>query len=297
MSNKIEISPYGSLLVYQKGYTPEFVFETIKKNNLRGLRIFAVLKEDLLEDISFLKDYDFLEELDITGFSADYNFGFLKSLTKLKNLSINAEGKNEIDFSGQVNLEYLTINWRKNIRGINHCQKLKKIILVEYKEINLAPINELGNLEELIIKTGTLKNLDGVENNYGLLRVELGYCKSLVFIKALNGLEKLKSLRIEKCPSIRDYENLTKLHSIEELLLIDCKGVKSIKFINNFPSLRKLSILGNTEIVDGDLIPAKNIKEVFYDHKEHYNIKIENKEYNKLKNNNLKKIRDIFKKK
>ena len=76
MTGNIRISPFGSLLVYKKGYTPAFVAKTIRNHNLRGLRIFAHLKEDRLQDVDFLGEYDFLEALDITSLD-DYDFGFL----------------------------------------------------------------------------------------------------------------------------------------------------------------------------------------------------------------------------
>jgi hypothetical protein len=77
--NKIEISPYRNLLVYQKGYTPDFVLETITDKKLKGLRIFAQLKEQRLKSIDFLKEFDFLESLDITSVD-DFDFSSLKEL-------------------------------------------------------------------------------------------------------------------------------------------------------------------------------------------------------------------------
>ena len=77
--------------------------------------------------------------------------------------------------------------------------------------------------------------------------------------------------------------------------ITDCKGVASIKFIESLERLKKLSLLGNTDILDGDLVPAKKVKEVFYKHRKHYNVTIDNKEYDSLIRTNLNKLKGLFK--
>jgi hypothetical protein len=284
--DKIELSPDGELLVYKKGYTESFVQETMRKRNLRGLRIFAVLEEDKLEDLDFLKNYPFLQALDITS-GTDYHFDFLNFLTELRELSINVQGESKIDLGRLEKLESLSINWRRNIQGIGNCKKLNKIFLVEYKAVDLSVLSGLESLQQFSIKTGNLKRLDGLGGNKSLDEILLGNCRSLESIKEINGLQKLKTLRIERCTRIDDYENLTDLPALETLSLVDCKDIKSIRFIRQFPALRKLVLLGNTNIVDGDLLPAKDIKEVFHMHRSHYNIKIVNKNYQELIKKNL----------
>ena len=79
MDTEIEISPYGSLLVYKKEYSAKDVSTIIKEHKLRGLRIFAQLKDDRLYNLDFLRDFSFLEVLDITSID-DYSFDFLNKL-------------------------------------------------------------------------------------------------------------------------------------------------------------------------------------------------------------------------
>ena len=43
MKNNFELSPYGNMLVYQKGYTIDDVIRIINNNQLSGLRIFSQL--------------------------------------------------------------------------------------------------------------------------------------------------------------------------------------------------------------------------------------------------------------
>ena len=121
-------------------------------------------------------------------------------------------------------------------------------------------------------------------------------CGRLKSIKNINGLKKLSLLNIEACSKIEDYIELKILPNLFKLSIINCKNLASINFIKNFNSLRELSLLGNTTIVDGDLRPALPIEKVVYSPKKHYNIKIENKKQDELMKANLKKIKESFNK-
>lgn len=120
----IDVSIIDNLLVYKDGYSPESVAKIIKDKKLAGLRIFSILKSDQVESLDFLKDYTFLTTLSITSMR-DYDFGFLKALSKLTNFSINVKGTNEIDFSSQAELKDLSLNWRKNAKGLDKCVNLQ----------------------------------------------------------------------------------------------------------------------------------------------------------------------------
>lgn len=295
MNRNIEISPYGSLLVYKKGYTLDFVRSTIIEKHLRGLRIFAHLKDDRLTDLDFLSEYTFLEVLDIASVD-DYDFGFLSSLKDLKDLSINIEGKNSIDLGNQESLESLTIQWRKGkISGLEKCQNITSLCLVDFKEDDFLPISSLGKLGDLKVKTASIKTIKGVEDFSLLETLLLGNCKALKSINDIGGLQKLSSLNFELCPKIEDYNPVGNLSNLESLQITDCKGVNTIRFVQKLSSLKKLMLLGNTDILDGDMTSTKNIKEVIYKHRKHYNIKIENKENDRLVKSNLEKIKGMFK--
>jgi hypothetical protein len=289
-----EISIIDDLLVYKAGYDPETVARIIKEKKLGGLLIFSVLKSERIESVDFLQDFNFLEKLSITSMS-DYDFFFLKNLTNLKDLSINVQGTNEIDLSAQTNLEYLSINWRKKISGLNNCTSLHTLWLIEFKEKNLQKIEDLQSLINLNIKTASIESLKGIEKLTSLHSVLLGNCKKLLSIVDLNHLNKLQQLTLDGCPAIKDYDSLKELPGLNSLSLIDCGNIPSIKFIDRLPHLENLSLAGNTVVADGDLIPAKRIKNLEHKHYKHYNIKLENPEFDNLVKTNLKKIKGWFK--
>jgi Leucine-rich repeat (LRR) protein len=293
-TDNIEIASFDNLLVYKKEYTPEIVSRIITERKLGGLRIFAVLKDDRLESLDFLRAFTFLERLDITS-ALDYDFNFLKDLARLKKLSISTEGSNEINLSSLHDLQYLSIKWRKKITGLENCKKLSSLTLVEFKEKDLQKVQGLKSLVELRIKTGTIENLSGADKLLNLRTLNIGNCKKLQSIKAINHLPNLKELYLDTCQNINNYEEVTDLPNLEALSLTDCGKVQSLKFIERYPALQKLSLLGNTVIVDGDLVPAKRIKSVEHKHYSHYNVKVENPSYNQNVKNNLEKIKNWFK--
>ncbi|RAV97598.1 hypothetical protein [Pseudochryseolinea flava] len=295
MNNGIEISPYGSLLVYKKGYTAEEVLSIIRQHNLRGLRIFAQLKDDRLPDLDFLSEYNFLEALDITSVD-DSSFSFLDKLGNLKHLTVNCPGQNIIDLSKQTELETLTLHWRKGkIFGLEKCNRINSLCLVDYTEEDFKPVASLLNLEDLKVKTALITTCRGLENLTKLKSILLGNCKKLSEIDGLKDLKRLIHLSFDLCPQIRNYTPLRYLINLETLQIVDCKGVSSIRFIENLPALKRILLLGNTDVLDGDLMPARNIKEVFYKHRKHYNATIENKDKDNLVKSNVEKIKGLFK--
>jgi hypothetical protein len=284
----------NNLLVYKSSYNADEVYSVIRNRKLNGLRIFAELKNDRLDDISFLGDYAFLEELDITS-ANDFDFSFLSRLVNLKKLTINVEGNAELDLSCLSKLEYLSVQWRKKIKGLDKCIRLSSLGLIEFKEADLAKLTNLKSLIDVRIKTASIETLDGLSELNNLQSLSVGNCKKLVSIRAINELPQLQHLSFDTCPNIKDYDCITSLPVLQSLSLTDCGSIASIKFIESYPLLSKLSLLGNTVITDGDLFPAKRIKSVEHKHYKHYNIKLEDTAYNQTVTSNLQKIKNLFK--
>lgn len=133
--------------------------------------------------------------------------------------------------------------------------------------------------------------MHGAINLVNLQHIYIGNCKKLKSVKDLNHLPNLKELCFDVCPNINDFVELNDLPNLDVLSLTDCGKVKSLSFLRYFKSLSKLSLLGNTVIVDGDLLPAKHLKSVEHKHYSHYNVKLENRSYNQNIANNIGKIK------
>lgn len=295
MNTNIEISPTGSLLVFKHGYSADFVRTTLQDNNLRGLYIFAQLPSEKLESLSFLNEFGFLKSLSISTIN-DQDWSFLAGLTNLRELSISTTGQNQIDLSKQQKLTSLSLQWRKGkISNLENCHTIKSLCLIDFNEEDFYPIEKLTTLEELTIKTSGVRSLNGLQKLSRLKKLHLGNCKKLSKLTDFQSLTQLASLSFESCPQVESYTELANLPSLKKLEFIDCKNVNTIKFIENLHSLEQLNLLGNTNILDGDLEPALKIPSVLYTHRQHYNVKISNPSNDLLNKKNRQKIRDAFK--
>lgn len=269
-----QISPTGNMLVYKKDYSKDFIESTIRKEKLNGLRIFADLPEHRLEGFEFLSEFTFLESLSITSVD-DADFSFLKSLDKLKGLSLTLQGDSIIDLSAQTHLQKLSIQWRKgHMKGLENCQNLKSLFLSEYKEQDLKPIEKLTGLTELVIKTASIKSLKGVEKLINIQTMLLGACRSLTSIADISYLTELRSLKIDMCRRIEDYQPLNALTKLEDLRIVDSGKINSINFLHHLENLKTFHLLADVDVVDGDLTPAQNIEDVFCRPRKHYNIQL-----------------------
>jgi len=292
MKNKVKISSDGSMLIYKRGYKPAFVFNYIKDNNLEGLRIFDHF--DPLDNLNFLSEYVFLNRLVITCMK-DHDYSFLKHLKNLKSfaLSLSVKNDNLLDLTELTNLEYLSLAWRKNIKGLENCKKLRTLCIWEFNELDLEKIKELKNLKELVIKTASIENLNGIEDLKSLENVILGNCRKLRSIKGIEALQNLKKIEFDACTKIVNFDALEGLKKLERLEIVNCKEIDSIGFVKNMKSLKELSLLGNTTIKDADMIPAKDIEDVVYVHKKNYNIRIRNERHEELTKKNRAKLKEI----
>jgi len=84
----------------------------------------------------------------------------------------------------------------------------------------------------------------------------------------LNHLQSLKKLEFDTCPKIIDYEKITDLPALETLDFTSCK-IPSIQFITNIPSLKKMIMVGGSEVLDGDLKPILKVQDVHYANYKH----------------------------
>lgn len=169
--------------------------------------------------------------------------------------------------------------------------ELTSLWLIEFNEKSLEKVEKIKTLENLNLKTASIESLAGIEKLDNIRSVSLGNCKKLASIAGLNSLKKMERLTLDKCQAVNDYNSLTDLPNLGSLELIDCGSIPSIKFIDNLIQLERLSLAGNTVIADGDLVQAKRIKNIEHKHWEHYNIKLENPEFDGLVKENLKKLR------
>ena len=107
------------------------------------------------------------------------------------------------------------------------------MIIWSFNVSSLAPLKGLNNLEELEIKTGSMKTLDGIAE--------------------YPNLKKLEELWLHACSKVADYESLLEFPNLKFVWIKGAKKVSTIRFLKKSTKLNFLSIGYNTEILDKDL--------------------------------------------
>ncbi|KAB1156550.1 leucine-rich repeat domain-containing protein [Flavobacterium luteum] len=245
------------------------------KNNIRKISInyYQGFKTNNLDFL--LKIKDFIEGISISGDKFDYSV--LNKMIKLKTLQYSDDKNNVINLSNFPDLETLSCDFTLNLKGLESCVNLKKLILSKFnpkvKDLSNFPIFE--NLTELYLFQTNIISLKGIDRLNNLKKLQLYSGNKLESISDLNYLSNgLEEIEIEKCKKIKDYEVLGNLKLIKRLLILDSNEIPTISFIKNLNNLEFFSF-GGTNVVDGDLSYCENINYVGFDNKRHYSHKFE----------------------
>ena len=149
-----------------------------------------------------------------------------------------------LDMSQFNNLETitLTLNGLQNIK-LPKSGKLIRAQIEEEDTINIDGFSDHKNLDSLILYTGKVKDLSGLNNNSKLEYLLVAYTErdgkeTGLKIETFNNLKTL----IVSTPSYHDIDDLYKLKSVTELRLFSIKG-KEVQDLKFPPNVEDLSLL------------------------------------------------------
>jgi hypothetical protein len=269
-----------NLLRFRNKYSIDECKSLIDKYNLDGLEIFADLSDDKLDTLDFLSDFQFVKKLRLCTIF-DYNYDFLTKLVNLEGLSLDIPFAKVVDLTNLHNLKHLDVTIDKlKITGLEQLFNLEFIGLFSFREKNFDRIKNLINLNQIKVKTASIKNLEGIENLQKLDEILLANCRSLRDISQLTNLQNIKKVFFDSCTKIKDFDILAEIPSIEEIAFVNCKDIKSIKFFDKLPNLQKFVLTANSYIVDNDLNPAVRLPLLRCNPRKTYNIELVNTHFN-----------------
>lgn len=258
-------------------------------NNLKNLYI----SNNEISDISFIADLTGLKKLNISGnkVSSISELSVLKDLESL-NISYNKKINDISIVSGFKNLKVLNVyetmvtditpitnlanleEFRirpETIHTIDHLSLAPlsgkpnmKILVIEFLPVtDISVLSEMNQMTHLILWYIGVKDYEPISKMKELVYLDLHSVCGSVDLTPLSGLEKLKSLRIEK---IRDDEGflpeylsditpLANLTNLEELYLNQNRTMD----ISSLSDLKKLRILDLGHNVIADLSPLSEL--------------------------------------
>lgn len=225
-------------------------------------------------DIDFLSECSAIHTINITS-SYVVDLKGLSYLNKLKVLSFG-EPKTPIDVSQFSELSTLHVDLNKNVLGLEDCVNLRVLKLWKFKppSKDLTGLSNLTKLVEVELTQSAVTSLKGIEVFTSLQKVGVYYCSKLERIQSLaEGSSPINKLSIESCKKIKDFEKLSALKELEELLITESGEIPSIEFIKQLPLLRSFVFMGTT-VMDGNLNPCAGLQYVAFTDKKHYTHKI-----------------------
>jgi len=204
---------------------------------------------DLMEgkEIFKISDIEDLKDTESIYFSSWPDFMLdLSRFSKLKHLRINNKMYKNLEF--QTQLEILNLSPLKN---------------------NKEKIDGLTNLKELYIFDCDYNHLNFLANMKYLKHFEIHYFPKLTDISALENNESIEFLQFYSCKKLNKLESLTSMKKLKRLNL-ENMVIPNIDFIKYMKGLNFLSLMG-TNVLSGDISPAKDIDFVSIDNRRHYN--------------------------
>lgn len=233
------------------------------------------------DNIDFLENCKTIEKINIYDTNI-LDFSGLAHLVSLKKL-ILSDHKGMVDLSLNNEIEDLTIDLSKNVRGIESLKNLKRLSLWKYKpkSKDLSELIFLSTITELEITTSQITSLNGCSNFKNLESLDVTYLSKLESIEDIVSNKKtLKNLRFSHCKKIKNHSCVSELEELEWLSFNDCLSMDNIKFIKGMKKLKNFVFM-NTNIVDGDLSPCIGLEHVGFNNKKHYTHKVEDFRLNK----------------
>jgi len=229
--------------------------ETFNKNDmiLYGIDGLSVNGEGEWLDLSELKEYSQVRAL---GLSEKWytSVDILQTFSEIEHF----RGPNLCDavipfdrfhklYNAEVNYDHKTCQLLFNNSSIEFLR------LHNYKQKSPEGLVKLKTLKQLSLEQCKIENLDFLMYLPRLKSFRISYNRNLKSIQGIVKNKNLKALEIQCCKKIEDWNTLSEANQLEYILLEDCGEIDSLIFLEKFPNLKVLRLIGNTKIKDGQL--------------------------------------------
>ncbi len=213
-------------------------------------------------DLDFVAELPWIERLAVFSIST-LQWSGLQSLSKLRSLEIHAlRTVGRLDVSCFPQLRHLVAPWWRGGESVFACRRLEELSIRYFPMPDLAEFRGLQKLRSLELLQGGLQASRGVASAADLERLRFGMLTRLSNLDGFEQLRKLRSLTLQSCRKIRTLERLAGLRRLEELVLDDVGQLESVRPLARLHALRKLNLVGDTNVMDGDLRPIAELPHI-----------------------------------
>jgi hypothetical protein len=194
-------------------------------------------------------------------------------LRDLRALDVLTYCETELRFAAFPYLEECGLEWRPKATSLFECGTLQKLFVNRYNGKDVEPFGRLERLESLAILGAPVENLRGLSPLSHLRSLRLANLKRLTSLAGIEGLGALECLEIHTCPAITSIDAVSHLPRLRKLHLNDDGDISSLRPLDKLDGLESVLFYGSTNIVDGDLTPLlqqKNLARVSFRNRRHY---------------------------
>ena len=193
----------GDVFVPKVAWNNKFV-KVIKKHNITGFRLPDTLSWDY-ENLDFLYQLEGFPLLDLEIYHLLVkDISLMALFPNLEVIGITSPFTTGPDFSVFKNLKVALVTWRPKLAELLNCENLEYVNIEKYPYADLQPLEHLQKLKRLLLTSGKLISLSGVEELNAIELIDLYNCPKLQSISGIEQCQKLSLVELERCKLITD---------------------------------------------------------------------------------------------
>lgn len=237
----------------------DLISHFFNKNGLSSLSLASSEYHEELGNIEFLDKFLNVKSLSIGKHKDDLDMTSINRLIHLERISFSKEFKYppDLDLLPKLTSIYCThLNKKWDI--LFSLKGLTDLTLFKYKTKDLARIGEFSLLNELRLISCNTSSFIGIEKLTNLKVLKCTYFRNVSQIESLpNSIEELE---IANFPHLESIDFVKDLVQLKRLDIENCKIIESLKPVAELKDLKKLRLIGNTRVKDGDYSLERWIK-------------------------------------
>jgi len=204
-------------------------------------------------DLSFLKDLDMIEELQIIAPQTE-NLAAIENMKALQQLSITTNTRETIDFNKLEKLRSCYLYWWNNTKSVFECRNLESVYFDKLKLKDYSIITHLSKLKSLTIANCPITATDWIHELAQLNQLSLYNCKKIPTFNPISQLKNLNRLEISGYRNLGSIDFLRNLTELEILLLTDVGEITNLSPFESLTQLKAFCFAGaKTRVSDGNL--------------------------------------------
>ena len=216
--------------------------------------------------MSFIRDCRNLRGLEVYSWNV-VDLTPVEELEQLEFLSIQVDLKKGFDLAHFPTLKTLRLFWKPSVVNLERCTYLDELNVVDYPGNDLRLIGGLLRLRTLKLTSKNIEALDGLDRLSSLRVLDLFECRNLGNLTGLEKAETLEELSLSNCVNVFLFPSLSSLSRLGSVAFHECGDVASLNFLVGCTALKTLHFEGSN-ILDGDLSPVlelSNLEDLIFE--------------------------------